>query len=180
MADRPAFAPLSDRGRFWKPVPDWTQAAIERARWTARPVSGLCQALLAGDVDAGRDRLLPGLSWTGLWQMAAPDRAAIRIARDKALLVGVAADALPAGWQDRGWTALAADDGWFVIDIAGEGAGDVAAQGTAADLHAASPSAAILFAGVSAVLYRIGETTARLHVERPFATYIWHWLDGID
>ena len=35
-----------------------------------------------------------------------------------------------------------------------------------------------MFAGIPCLLYRTAPTTARLHIERPHATYIWHWLEG--
>ena len=55
---------------------------------------------------------------------------------------------------------------------------EIVRESTAADLEASSRSAAILFAGVQAILYRRGEQRARLHVEAPFGPYLWRWLEA--
>ena len=64
-----------------------------------------------------------------------------------------------------------------MLEIDGAGLAALVAEATSADLDAGSPSAAIMFAGIPCLLYRTGQTTARLHVERPLATYVWHWLE---
>ena len=58
------------------------------------------------------------------------------------------------------------------------GIGALAAEGTAAVLDGGSPSASVVFAGVPCLLYRTAPQAARLHVESPFAAYIWTWLEG--
>ena len=80
------------------------------------------------------------------------------------------------GWHD-GWAATPADDVDAVLEIGGAGLQALVAEATSADLDGGSPSAAIMFAGIACLLYRTGQTIARLHVERPLATYVWHWLE---
>ena len=53
----------------------------------------------------------------------------------------------------------------------------VVAEATGADLVAGSPSAALLFAGINAILYRMAEDRARIHVEAGFGPYLWRWLE---
>ena len=64
-----------------------------------------------------------------------------------------------------------------MIDIDGPSMRDVLAEATSVDLDAGSPSASLLFAGVNAILYRMAEDRARLHVEAGFGPYLWRWLE---
>lgn len=168
-----------DAAAKWTPMPDWRGAAIVRSSWSARPLHGLGQTLLSGDLDAARAALAPNASEAGLWQVAEGD-ALVRIARDRALLVTARPLSALAGWSSGGWATSAADDAWAVIELAGESARAVCAQATSADLEAGSPSAALLFAGVTCLLYRTAPETARIHVERGFAPYLWRWLETVE
>ena len=100
----------------------------------------------------------------------------VRIARDRALIVSAGPLTVEPGWHD-GWAATPADDVYAVLEIGGAGLQALVSEATSADLDGGSPSAAIMFAGIACLLYRTGQTTARLHVERPLATYVWHWLE---
>lgn len=168
-----------DAAAGWTPPPDWRDAAIVRASWSARPAHGLGQMLLSGDLGAARAALAPAAAEAGLWQVAGGD-ALVRIARDRALLVTARPLDAPAGWSPGGWAASPADDAWAVFELAGESARAVCAQATSADLEAGSPSAALLFAGVACLLYRIAPDIARLHVESGFAPYLWRWLETVE
>ena len=64
-----------------------------------------------------------------------------------------------------------------MLELDGAGLLTLVSEATAADLDAGSRSASIMFAGIPCLLYRTGQMTARLHVERPLATYVWHWLE---
>lgn len=168
-----------DAATKWTPAPDWREAALDRASWSARPVFGLGQTLVSGDLAAFRAALAPDAAEPGLWQVAAGD-ALVRIARDRALLVTAQPQAVEPGWAEGGWAVSPADDAWTVLDLSGESLGALCAQATAADLEAGSPSAALLFAGVACLLYRTAAETARLHVEAGFAPYVWRWLEGVE
>lgn len=167
-----------DAAAKWTPPPDWRDATIVRSSWSVRLLHGLGQTLLSGDLDAARAALAPAAVEAGLWQAVAGD-ALVRIARDRALLVTVRPLATPAGWSPGGWAASAADDAWAVFELAGDSVRAVCAQATAADLETGSPSAALLFAGVSCLLYRSAPDVARLHVELGFAPYLWRWLETV-
>ncbi len=166
-----------DRGQFWTPAPDWGTAILESPGWRARRVGGLVQTLVSGDLDAARDMLAPGGGEVGLWGIAGDGAAVVRIGRDRALVVSGSPPVVAAGWHG-GFAASPCDDLYAVLEIAGAGLAEVIAEGTSADLAAGSRSAAVLFAGVPCLLYRTGEQAARLHVESPFAAYIWTWLQG--
>ena len=161
----------------WTAAPDWGAARLSRPGWTATPVSGLFQTLLSGDLDAAFASFEPRPASVGLWEIASPSRAAIRIARDRALLVSAERVALTAGWRAGGWAVSDASDAWLVIDIVGKQAATLVAGAANADLGAASPSASILFAGVPALFYRLSPDQARLHVEASLAPYVWRWLE---
>jgi hypothetical protein len=176
MADLPET--MRDRGAFWNPVPDWQHAHLQRNGFAVRRVAGLGQTLISGNVEAGAALILPGTTPVGLWDRQHGDRALVRIARDKALLVSPHLPAIAFGWNDVGFVASSCDDAFAVLDLSGPALRDVVAQATAVDLEAGSPSASILFAGVPALLYRASSDVARLHVEAPIATHVWTWLEG--
>lgn len=168
----------ADRGKFWSPVPDWRAADIERDDWSAQRILGLGQTLVSGRIDLASAQLAPNAPEVGLWAICETESCRVRIARDRMLIVTPKPLAVEPGWRESGWAASPADDLFAIIELSGAQVRDVVAEATAADLDARSPSAAILFAGVWAVLYRTSPHTARLHVEAPFAAYVWSWLEG--
>jgi sarcosine oxidase gamma subunit len=170
-------SPVHDSAIKWPALPDWEFAGIEREGWRARPVLGLSQVLVSGDFGAALVAHAPGATEVGLWAVAEGDPVALRIARDRVLLVGSGPLDVPLGWNGS-WAASTAGDAWFVVDMEGPAMADVIREGTAADLDASSPSAAILFAGVQAILYRRADRRARLHVEAPHGPYLWRWLEA--
>lgn len=170
-------SPIHDSATKWPAFPRWADAVIQREGWRARPVQGLSQVLVSGDYRDALARHAPAATEVGLWSVAAGEPVAARIARDRVLLVASNPLDLPSGWQG-GWAASPAGDAWFVADIDGPATADLIREGTAADLDASSPSAAILFAGVRTILYRRAEQHARLHVEAPFGPYLWRWLEA--
>jgi heterotetrameric sarcosine oxidase gamma subunit len=152
-------------------------ATLDRPTFTARILPPAGATLIGGDLAAALAELAPGAPLVGLGGETGDGAHALRIARDRALLVAAAPLAAPDGWRADGWAASAADDGWMAVEIAGPGAADVIAQGTAADLALGSPSAMTLFAGRPMLLARRGDAF-RLHVEAPFREYLWEWLAG--
>lgn len=167
---------MRDRGRFWTPAPD-PDAVLERDGFCARRVCGLGQTLVSGDLAAAVAALAPGAPQVGLWQVAESGVFGVRIARDRCLLVTPAPPGVEPGWRD-GFAATPCDDAFAVIEISGEALDPLVAEAVAADLSSGSGSAAVPFAGVAALLYRLDARTARLHVESPLAAYLWAWLDG--
>ena len=168
---------MHDPAAIWTPEPDWSSAQISREGWQARPVAGLHQTLLSGALDRAAEALAPGPPGIGLWDVAERLPCLVRIARDRGLLVAESPASIADGWHD-GWAASDMTDGWRVLEVSGPAAEEIVREGTAADLEASSPSAAVRFAGLVGVLvYRTGAGTVRLHVDRSFAPYLWRWLE---
>jgi heterotetrameric sarcosine oxidase gamma subunit len=173
---------MFDRGRFWSPVPDWPSVAISRPEADIRRVQADGQILMvSGNFGAF-------LANQGLARCLGPRDSigdapyALRLAPDRLLLIGGKAeiDAVP-GWQG-GIAVSDVTDGYVIIDILGAGAAAFMQAGAAYDFEApagaAVESAVIQFAGMKvAVIRRSGGW--RLHVERPMATTLWHWLEKI-
>ena len=126
---------------------------VARPGFSATARTGLGQTLISGDLDAALQALAPGAPLLGLHAQAPEGGHALRIARDRALLVTPAPLGAADGWRD-GFCATAVDDAWIPLDVEGPEAPLVLMQGTAADLAAVSPSAALLFAGQRGLLAR--------------------------
>jgi len=170
-------AAMPDPMAKWTPVPDWRIAQIERPDWSARPVPGLSLAFVGGRIDLAIAALAPDAEDLGLWQIAEAEAQAIRIGRDKALIVTRRALAIQPGWNPEGWSATPAESAFGVIDIAGSALGDIVSEATAADIDTGSRSAAVLFAGTPCLLTRIAHDTARVIVEAGYTPYLWRWLE---
>lgn len=166
-----------DRGLFWEPVPDFDTAVIRRDGLVVQAVSGLGQVLVSGDLAAAAAALAAEAPMVGLWGIAETPMVFLRMARDRALLVSPRPLAIHPGWRAEGFAASPANDAFAVLEIAGDDLAMVAAEATGADLTSGSPSTAIRFCGVDALLCRSAPDTARLHLERAFAPYVWRWLE---
>ena len=164
------------RETAWAPARRGTGTLIDQPRLTARALTGRGHALVSGDLEAAIAALAPGAPLLGLYAVAPEGAHALRIARDRALLVTPAPLRAADGWRD-GWSATCVDDGWAAIDVEGPDAPSALAQGTSADLAANSHSAAVLFAGFRCLLVRTA-AGFRLHVEAPWLEALLTWLDG--
>ena len=160
----------------WAPARGAEGALVWRSGFTARPRTGIGQTLISGNLEEALAALAPGAPMVSLCGRAPDEPHALRIARDRALLVTPAPLGAADGWRN-GWCATAVDEGWVAVEIEGEGAPLVMMQGTAADLAAGSPSAGVLFAGLRCLIVRTG-AGFRLHVERPWLEALLTWLDG--
>lgn len=134
--------------------------------------------MVSGDItrfaaDAGN------LESVGLAQAAPDGPFLLRLARDRALWVGAEGRVRPDDGWHGGAAISSADDAYAVIAVTGSGAEHLLAQGTTANLHAGSPSAALQFAGQPAALCQ-RDGAWWLWIERPLITYHWQWLQGAD
>jgi hypothetical protein len=161
----------------WTPARPIEGTLIDRPRFTARALIGRGHTLISGDLDAAIASLAPGAPMLGLYALIPRGAHALRIARDRALIVTPAPLGAADGWLD-GWCATSVDDGWAAIDVAGPDAPLALIQGTSANLAGSSRSAAVLFAGLRCLLTRT-ETGFRLHVEAPWLEALLAWLDGV-
>ncbi|MDX8533929.1 hypothetical protein RFM41_22815 [Mesorhizobium sp. VK25A] len=162
----------------WPAAPDFATAALNKDGVTVRTLGGLSQLLVSGDLAAWSK--VSGLAGDGVGAgaIASGDKYMVRVARDRVLAVGVQPFPIAAGWHAAGFAVSVMDDGLHVFEIEGPDLDRLIAMGTALDLAAASRSASILFAGVSVLFYRFGNSDrARLHVDRGLAPYLWEWLE---
>jgi sarcosine oxidase gamma subunit len=166
---------MRDFATKWTAPPDWT-AWLTAPGLEITTVVGLEQALVSGDLAAALADLAGGAEASGAYAVATGDPYALRLARDRALIVSSRPIACRVGWHPRGYAATPMSAGYHVFELAGSGLPGLLARATTLDLASASPSATIVFAGVAAILYR-REGKARLHVERGLAPYLWRWLE---
>jgi sarcosine oxidase gamma subunit len=172
------FASHADRPEvgLWTTYPVWSEVAIEREGWQAKPLLGLHQLAINGDVRAACAALAPEASEVGLWGRADVATCLVCLARDRALLVSPRQIETDGTWQ-AGWVASDCDDAFLVIELSGPRVTEIVAEGTSSPLDAGSPSASVLFAGVIVALYRIPDDRVRIHVPSDMAPYLWRWLE---
>ena len=169
---------MLDRGRFWTPAPALGQAQFVARDVEVKVVGGLAQALLSGPLRFAASRLGGIAAPVGFSGVAAGPRYAAAIARDRALIVAEGPIGLAEGWDDESATAVTRmDDAYVVLDLEGPGLADLISKATTLDLADASPSAALLFAGLPCLAYRYARPEVlRLHVERPLAPALAEWM----
>jgi len=130
--------------------------------------------MISGDLEAALAALAPGAPFIGLGASIPDGPFALRIARDRALIVTDAPLALTPGWHGS-YAATPADDLYLRLAVAGEEAETVAAAGTGAPLDASSPSAMVLFAGTPCLVAR-ANGAIMIWVERSDAAYLWSFI----
>lgn len=167
---------MRDHALKWPEIPDWDNAEIAADGLRVRAVGALEQHLVSGDLAAfGLASRLESQGVGALGQARGPDYT-VRLARDRLLVVG-APGPLATGWNDAGYAVTAIGAGMPALEMVGDGALPLIRRATTLDPAAPGRSAAVLFAGVHAVLYRHDRAdTFRLHVDRPLATHVWSWL----
>jgi hypothetical protein len=169
---------MLDRGRFWTPAPAAGQAQFAARGVAVKAVTGLSQALLSGPQRFGVGRFAAIAAPVGFSGVAIGPRYAVAIARDRSLIVSEGAIALTEGWDLDSASALTrVDDAFVVLDLEGPGLTDLVSKATTLAFADASPSAALLFAGLSCLAYRRERSDVlRLHVERPLASALAEWM----
>ncbi|MBZ7926031.1 sarcosine oxidase subunit gamma family protein [Ensifer adhaerens] len=168
---------MLDNSRKWKPEPDWNSACLTGRAVDVRAVSGLTQHLVSGDIERFRER--HGLAKDiGALGLATGERYAVRVARDRLLVVGLQASECAAGWHQDGYGVTALGSAQRVFEARGEGVRDLLARATTIDPDNAGPCAALQFCGLTCSVYFHGDTQAlRVHVDRGLAAYLWEWLE---
>ncbi|MGI3163727.1 hypothetical protein [Pseudooceanicola sp. 200-1SW] len=163
---------MRDRAPFWTPAsaPDKIRLTGDGIALTGLPP--LPQVMVSGDLPAwlaAQD--LPETA--GLLAQTHGARYAVRLARHRMLVVGAEHGPRTPAWQ-AGCAASSMTGALAVVEITGPRAMELVARATALDPRAPSPSAALLFAGMQAVLYRHGPAL-RLHFDRGLAAYLTNW-----
>ncbi len=168
---------IPDLAQRWPAAPDWGSAAIEGTGITIRSITGLHQMLVSGDLDAWNKA--SGLTGSGVGALALAEGDAwqARVARDRLLAVSVKPFPVAPGWHGEGFAVTRMDAALHVFEAEGAGLEDLIARATTLDPAGNSPSAAMLFADVNAVVYRYrSKDRLRIHVDRGLAAYLWEWF----
>ena len=156
---------MSDRSTFWPAPPDWITARIEAVGVTVTASCG----------DRGVF-LLSGSAKTVAHVVKDYPGTLLQIAPDRAMLVTDAQAGLQDGWHPAGVAISDLSDAHIRIDIRGPGAAALLALGSPSlALNPAPRAAAVGFAGMTLLVEPLPDG-ARLHVERPQAPHLWHWL----
>lgn len=101
----------------------------------------------------------------------------VRLASDRLLIVGDNPLRLSSGWHDDGFAVSDMSAGLAVIDLTGEDADEIIRRATTLAITGESRSAAVTFAGISAILYRHElPGKIRLHVDAALCPYVIDWL----
>ncbi|HET6160260.1 MAG TPA: hypothetical protein VFE34_18085 [Dongiaceae bacterium] len=172
---------MPDRGLFWSPVPDWSRAEIQQPGLGITALSPRTAWLVSGNFSAFLAKR-GGLACVGPRETCERDAYSLRLTPDRLLFV--AQDAVSThpetfGWSDDGVAITDVSDGLMLFDVTGPAAPALMQLGANYEFEAnpAGPeeSASTLFAGLHASIVRILPGW-RLHVERPYATAMWQWL----
>lgn len=173
---------MPDRGKFWSPVPDWSTADIRLPDLEVTVTRAGTVWMVSGDLPRFLARRHQGATTVGPRDVCGEDRYALRLAPDRLLFVSgtvLQPEPMETGWSADGIALTDVSDAFVLLDIAGPAASDLMALGTAYDFasEAARPqeSAIMLFAGLKICICRRVDGW-RLHVERPHAAPLWHWL----
>ena len=166
---------MRDLAEKWSVAPDWQNAVIATPGLAIRAVLDLNQLLVSGDLDAWTRA--SGVDGTGVGALGAAqgDRYAARLARDRLLVVSNSPLAIAMGWHAEGFAVTAISAGLQMFEVEGMALDAFIARGTTLDAKQASASAALSFAGISAIVYR-HQGRLRIHVDRGLAAYLWTWM----
>lgn len=157
-------------------APDWQSAVISTPGLAIRAVLDLTQLLVSGDLDAWARASGVDGTGVGAFGIAQGGRYAARLARDRLLVVSNSRLAIGSGWHADGFAVTAVGAGLQVFEVEGTALDAFIARGTTLDPNQASASAALSFAGISAIAYR-HDGKLRIHVDRGLAAYLWTWME---
>lgn len=153
-----------NRGDFWSPPPAWQDAKILGVGWGVRayePTAPL--TLVSGDLAA--------LGTLGPRELSQGESYALRLAPDKALLIGKTAP--------QGFFSSDVSDGFIFFDLDGEKLDEAMAASTSYDFAAkdlrAGESCQLAFAGLRLILNKRPDGW-RLIVERALAPTLFHFF----
>lgn len=169
---------MRDLAEKWSEMPRWASHVLEAPGLTVRTLTGLSQLLVSGDLDAWNR--MAGMQGPGVGALAvaAGDRYAVRLARDRILAVATSPFEIKAGWHDEGFAVTRLNAGLHVFQADGPSLPGLISRAVTVDPVNAGPSAALSFAGVPASVYRHQDNdTLRVHVDRGLAAYLWTWLE---
>lgn len=163
---------MLDRGEFWSPASDGF-AGINTPNLKVQLLPAIAQLMISGDLDKALAN--HGLRQTlGLMEEAQGEIFMLRLARNRALLVGKSLSSQEAAFKD-GVARTPMTGALAVLELSGPKAFEAVQRASAIDFRKPSPCAALNFAGVTSILYRRGDVL-RLHLDRGLVPYMMDWL----
>jgi len=133
--------------------------------------------LISGNFNAALKKHAPGVKAVGLGEDIVTSDHAIRLGRDIVVLSTKMPPDIAPGWYEGGYAVSRADEKYAVLEIFGDGAEDLIAQGAGIKFKHPSLSAAIQFSGLTCLLVRQNKAWL-LFVERPLLTYVSEFFRG--
>lgn len=157
---------MSDRSTFWLASPDWATARIHAPGVTVTASYGDRGVVLLSGPETAIAKVTKDH----------PEATLLQIAPDRALMVTAQGAGLEEGWHPSALAISDLSDAHVRIDIRGPGAPALLALGSPSLALDLKPRAsALAFAGVTLLVEPLSDG-ARLHVDHPQATHLWHWL----
>ena len=167
---------MRDLAEKWSVPPDWRNATIEVPGLKIGAVTGLHQRLVSGNLAAWAEASGFDGPAVGAFGLAEGNRYSVRLARDRLLAVSTTPIGMATGWFSQGFAVTEISAGLQVFEVAGPALDAFIARGTTLDPNQPSASAALSFAGISAIVYR-HQGSLRVHVDRGLAAYLWTWME---
>jgi sarcosine oxidase gamma subunit len=167
-----------EQSRLWAELPDLESRRLMMGETEILKATVAAQFLISGAL--GKAATSAGVDQTGVGAFGQTSGAhySVRIARDRLLVVSNAEIDLVPGWHQDGYAVTDMTGALTVFEISGRNAVDIVKRATDVPLEPPSPSAAVIFAGVSVLLYRhVSKTTIRIHVDCGLAPYLWQWFE---
>jgi len=176
MAEVTRVDPLRmDMAQKWMPVPLWDEVAESTAGLAMRTLSLPAVHVVTGKLHMAERQMGLPRDLIGWPEVAQGERYAVRLGRDKALVVGM--PELTAGWHAQGFGVSPSESAGVVFEIKGPLMPRWLALGSEFGLSRASRAATRQFGAFGTVMYRHGDPmTLRVHVSRPLATAFLTWL----
>lgn len=157
---------MSDRSTFWPAAPDWATARIKAPGVTVTASHGDRGVVLLSGPETAIARVTKDH----------PGATLLQIASDRTLMVTALDVGLDDGWHPTGLAISDLTDAHVRIDIRGPGAQSLLALGSPSLALDPKPrAAAVGFAGMTLIVEPLPDG-ARLHVDHPQSTHLWHWL----
>lgn len=159
----------------WTAPPNWTTAEITIPGLVVKTRPGLFQNIVSGNLAGWAQAAKMPAVGVGAFSPASGEAYCAQIARDRLLAVTARPLEVASGWHEAGFAVTPVSAGLHVFAIRGEATSKLIARASTLAPETHSASSALMFGGVSAIVYRHDEDLL-VHVDRGLATYLWVWM----
>lgn len=167
---------MHDLALKWTSPPDWASATLSAPGVEIRSLPGLIQSFVSGDLEAWASASCMAARGIGAFGAATGDSYCVQVARDRLLAVSANDLQVAPGWHEAGFAITPVGAALHVFEARGASLAALSARAVTLPEEAGSPSAALVFGGVHAVVYS-HDDTLRVHVDRSLAAYLWVWME---